>query len=99
MNWDEARKHADQTGAAESGSNEYGIEDGYFNSKIKKKLKQREGYLKNDAYDQSPEYEDLQIALDLLKQSGAKPLFISVPVKRSLVRLRWLPERTPRIVL
>ncbi|MFV5917016.1 D-alanyl-lipoteichoic acid biosynthesis protein DltD, partial [Bacillus cereus] len=62
-------------------SNEYGIEDGYFNSKIKKKLKQREGYLKNDAYDQSPEYEDLQIVLDLLKQSGAKPLFISVPVK------------------
>ncbi|MGR5970593.1 hypothetical protein ACT7C1_31955 [Bacillus paranthracis] len=39
------------------------------------------------------------MALDLLKQSGAKPLFISVPVKRSLVRLRWLPERTPRIVL
>lgn len=36
MNWEEARKHADQTGAAESGSNEYGIEDGYFNSKIKK---------------------------------------------------------------
>ncbi|MBJ8128279.1 D-alanyl-lipoteichoic acid biosynthesis protein DltD, partial [Bacillus cereus] len=30
---------------------------------------------------QSPEYEDLQIVLDLLKQSGAKPLFISVPVK------------------
>ncbi|PGR79245.1 D-alanyl-lipoteichoic acid biosynthesis protein DltD [Bacillus cereus] len=81
MNWEEARKHADQTGAAESGSNQYGIEDGYFNSKIKKKLKQREGYLKNDAYDQSPEYEDLQIVLDLLKQSGAKPLFISVPVK------------------
>ncbi len=65
----------------ESGSNEYGIEDDYFNSKIKKKLKRREGYLKNDAYDQSPEYEDLQLVLDLLKQSGAKPLFISVPVK------------------
>ena len=46
MNWEEARKHADQTGATESGSNQYGIEDGYFNSKIKKKLKQREGYLK-----------------------------------------------------
>ncbi len=50
-------------------------------AKLRKKLKQREGYLKNDAYDQSPEYEDLQIVLDLLKQSGAKPLFISVPVK------------------
>ena len=46
-------------------------------AKSRKKLK----LLKNDAYDQSPEYEDLQIALDLLKQSGAKPLFISVPVK------------------
>ena len=36
MNWEEARKHADQTGAKRIGSNEYGIEDGYFNSKIKK---------------------------------------------------------------
>lgn len=81
MNWEETREYADQTGLLESQSNQYGIEDRYFNRKIEKKLKQREGYLKNVTYDQSPEYEDLQIALDLLKQSGAEPLFISIPVK------------------
>lgn len=37
--------------------------------------------MKNDAYDHSPEYEDLQIVIDLLKQSDEKPLFISVSVK------------------
>ncbi|MCU5086809.1 D-alanyl-lipoteichoic acid biosynthesis protein DltD [Bacillus cereus] len=92
MNWMETRKYADQIGALESKSNPYGIEDGYFNKKIKQKLKQRQGYLKNDAYDQSPEYEDLQIVLDLLKQSGAKPLFISVPVKGSWYDYAGFPK-------
>ncbi|MDM5153996.1 D-alanyl-lipoteichoic acid biosynthesis protein DltD [Bacillus sp. DX1.1] len=80
MNWEEARKHADQTGAAESKSNKFGIDDSYFHNKIKN-VQQRKGYLARASYDQSPEYEDLQIVLDLLKQTGAKPLFISVPVK------------------
>lgn len=81
MNWEEMRIHADQTGEAKSQSNQYGIEDHYFNRKIKENLQQRKGYLKNQSYDQSPEYEDLQIVLDLLNQAGAKPLFISIPVK------------------
>jgi D-alanine transfer protein len=32
------------------------------------------------SYGKSPEYNDFQLVLDLLKQSGADPLFISVPV-------------------
>lgn len=34
----------------------------------------------NRSYGVSKEYGDFQLVLDVLKQAGAKPLFISVPV-------------------
>ncbi|MFD3450076.1 D-alanyl-lipoteichoic acid biosynthesis protein DltD [Microbacteriaceae bacterium 4G12] len=83
MNWEQLRSHADKTGEVESTSNIYGIEDPYFNKQIRSKLQERKGYLADMSYDQSPEYDDLQVILDIFKQTGAKPLFLSIPVKGS----------------
>ncbi|CAG9611615.1 Protein DltD [Bacillus rhizoplanae] len=78
--WNDIRNHAEKTGEVESQTNPFGIEDRYYNQKIKDKLKRLKGYRANESFDESPEYDDFQLVLDILKQQHAKPLFISVPV-------------------
>lgn len=78
--WEEIRNRAEKTGELESKTNPFGIEDPYYNKGIKKKLERLKGYRSNESFNESPEYDDFQLALDILKQSHAKPLFISVPV-------------------
>jgi D-alanine transfer protein len=73
-------RHAEQTGEKESKSNPFGIVDQYYYKKIAKKLAHLKGYRANERYDKSPEYKDLQMILDLLKQTNTKALFISIPV-------------------
>lgn len=73
-------KHAERTGEAESKTNPYWIEDGYYRKHIADKISKLKGYKANEAYTESPEYEDLQLILDLLKQQKTKALFISIPV-------------------
>ncbi|MEI4800639.1 D-alanyl-lipoteichoic acid biosynthesis protein DltD [Bacillus sp. NPDC077411] len=78
--WEEIRKRAEKTGEIESKTNPFGIEDPYYNKGIKKKLERLKGYRANESFNESPEYDDFQLVLDILKQTHAKPLFISVPV-------------------
>ncbi|WP_242217071.1 D-alanyl-lipoteichoic acid biosynthesis protein DltD [Bacillus cereus group sp. BfR-BA-01380] len=78
--WEEIRKRAEITGESESKTNPFGIEDPYYNKGIKDKLARLKGYRANESFNESPEYDDLQLVLDILKQTHAKPLFISVPV-------------------
>ncbi|WP_416825583.1 D-alanyl-lipoteichoic acid biosynthesis protein DltD [Ectobacillus polymachus] len=80
LTWDQLEHRADQTGKNDSKSNTYGIDDSYYNDKISQKLAALKGYRANESYDVSPEYNDLQMVLDLLKQKHAQALFISVPV-------------------
>jgi D-alanine transfer protein len=72
--------HAEQTGARESRSNTFGIVDKYYHHKVAPKLSELKGYKARESYDKSPEYEDLQMILDLLKQNNTKALFVSIPV-------------------
>lgn len=81
LSWEETRRHAEQLGKIESTSNTFGIENPYYyKHKFQQKLNGLKGYKKNESYDESPEYKDLQIILDIFKQKNVKPLFISVPV-------------------
>ncbi|MGG0515045.1 D-alanyl-lipoteichoic acid biosynthesis protein DltD [Bacillus pseudomycoides] len=81
LSWEETRRHAEQVGKVESTSNTFGIENPYYyKNKFQKKLHGLKGYKAKESYDESPEYEDLQIILDIFKQKKVKPLFISVPV-------------------
>ncbi|KEK23104.1 D-alanyl-lipoteichoic acid biosynthesis protein DltD [Bacillus gaemokensis] len=81
LSWEEARKHAEQSGKVESTSNTFGIENPYYvKHKLQKKLQGLKGFKEKESYNESPEYEDLQIVLDIFKQKNVKPLFISVPV-------------------
>jgi len=80
VSWDELKKHASTYGSAHTKTNSFGIEDRYYNFRIKDFVPKLKGYRKGQSFTSSPEYNDLQLTLDVLKEAGAKPLFISVPV-------------------
>lgn len=77
--WEELRALADQYGEERSQHSEFYIEDKVYKRK-KDYYKSMEGKNKGHSYGESLEYEDFQIMLDILKDSGAEPLFVIIPV-------------------
>ncbi|MEY9973862.1 D-alanine transfer protein [Lysinibacillus sp. RC46] len=61
-------------------SNDLMIENKFYKRLVNANIKKFEGMRKNEDYTTSPEYEDLQLVIDILKDAGAKPLFVSIPV-------------------
>jgi D-alanine transfer protein len=77
--WTQLEKEANQIGAKDSKNNHFYVTDSQYN-KIKQRVPSLKNYKTGATYGKSVEYHDFQLVLDLLKESGAKPLFISVPV-------------------
>ena len=77
--WDQLEKEANQLGAKDTKSNHFYVVNTQY-AKIKSRVPELKNYKKGATYGHSIEYHDFQLVLDLLKESGAKPLFISVPV-------------------
>ncbi|MGN4127253.1 D-alanyl-lipoteichoic acid biosynthesis protein DltD [Lysinibacillus sphaericus] len=61
-------------------SNELMIENKFYKRLENSNLKKLEGFRKHVDYTESPEYQDFQLVIDVLKDAGAKPLFVSIPV-------------------
>lgn len=80
IDWDKEMKKVTDEAEKVTTNNEFGILNDYFDTYIKDKYTNMRGAYKNMSYSQSPEYEDLKIVLDFLKELDAKPLFVSVPV-------------------
>ncbi|WHY88321.1 D-alanyl-lipoteichoic acid biosynthesis protein DltD [Neobacillus novalis] len=79
LSWEQLAAQAEQVGKRKSTNNSFYVSNYQYN-KIKKmapSLKDKKG---KASYGKSPEYDDFQLVLNLLKESGAQPLFISVPV-------------------
>lgn len=70
---------AEQYGAKRT-SNTLMIDDSTYNSTIEPRLARLKNFRKKEQYTNSPEYGDFQLMLDMLKDAGAKPLFVSIPV-------------------
>jgi len=77
--WSQLEQEADQYGAKRATNNHFFIVNSQYN-KIKGFLPSLKNKNNHKSYGKSKEYGDFQLVLDVLKQSGAKPLFISVPV-------------------
>lgn len=78
-NWLQLEEDADQIGAKDSRNNDFGVIDSQYN-KIKSMVPSLKGQKLNASYGNSPEYDDFQLVLEVLKQTGTQALFISVPV-------------------
>ncbi|MFC7393614.1 D-alanyl-lipoteichoic acid biosynthesis protein DltD [Scopulibacillus cellulosilyticus] len=93
LSWKQLRHRGDLMGEKDSTSNTYGINNHYW-KKIKPKYSHLKGYRKHERYYHSPEYGDLQLVLDLLKEKHAKAMFISVPENGRWYDYAGVPKKT-----
>ncbi|MEO2078432.1 MAG: D-alanyl-lipoteichoic acid biosynthesis protein DltD [Bacillus sp. (in: firmicutes)] len=77
--WGQLEAMANQFGKKRATNNPFDISNNQYN-KIKKLAPSLKGKKQGASYGKSPEYKDFQLVLDVLKENGAQPLFISVPV-------------------
>lgn len=76
--WNQLEVLASKEGSSLSTNNRFYISNYQYNT-IKKQVPSLKGGKRNMTYGTGPEYRDFQLVLDLLKKSGATPLFISIP--------------------
>ncbi|MFX3618814.1 MAG: D-alanyl-lipoteichoic acid biosynthesis protein DltD [Sporolactobacillus sp.] len=77
--WANLRLSAKKMTERETDNNRFHIKTSLYNKHIRGRLGKFKDYRKNERYNQSPEYDDLQLVLDLLKQKHVQALFVSVP--------------------
>jgi D-alanine transfer protein len=80
VSWETLRDNAEIVAKKSKTSNRFAIDNLDYKKHYKKKIKLLRDYANDLSYAKSPEYGDLQLLLDVLKESKAKALFISVPV-------------------
>ena len=81
---EEAQKH--------TSSNDRGIENKFYQNRLKKALKRLKGSQKKLSYVQSPEYNDLQLALDLFAKSKTNVIFVIPPVNAKWMEYTGLSQ-------
>lgn len=73
-------------------TNQFEINDHFYNKRIKGQLKRLKGFQKQLSYLQSPEYNDLQLALTQLAKSKTKVIFVIPPVNAKWVEYTGLSQ-------
>jgi D-alanine transfer protein len=78
--WSVLKAKATEQAKAATQNNKFGILDEYYTEHIQSKLTENQGSASKAALYPSPEYQDLELLLQILEDVNAKPLFIIVPV-------------------
>ncbi|MCY8522146.1 D-alanyl-lipoteichoic acid biosynthesis protein DltD [Bacillus atrophaeus] len=77
--WSVLKQEADKMGEDHSRSNVFHIDDPSYR-KLKHKVPKFKNKNKHRTYAKSPEFGDFELMLDILKDAGAEPMFVSIPV-------------------
>ncbi|MGG0051042.1 D-alanyl-lipoteichoic acid biosynthesis protein DltD [Bacillus atrophaeus] len=77
--WSVLKQEADKMGEEHSRSNVFHIDDPSYR-KLKHKVPKFKNRNKHRTYAKSPEFGDFELMLDILKDAGAEPMFVSIPV-------------------
>ncbi|SDC95692.1 D-alanine transfer protein [Terribacillus halophilus] len=77
--WEDLQAQADAYGEKRTKNSKFHIATNVYKHK-KNYIKEMEGKNKGHSYAESPEYDDFQLMLDILKKADAKPLFVIIPV-------------------
>lgn len=104
--WQDIKLKADQKGKAAVQNNQFGILDAYYSEYVQPKLTEKKNSDTKAAFYPSPEYQDLEILLNILQETKAQPLFIIVPVNGRWYDYTGFPreerrayyERTEKII-
>ena len=83
-----ARKDAEEN----TTNNDLGVDNHFYNTKLKKDLKKWEGSQKNFNFLKSPEYNDLQLVLDQFAKSKVNVIFVFQPVNKKWMDYTGLSE-------
>ncbi|NLI93827.1 MAG: D-alanyl-lipoteichoic acid biosynthesis protein DltD [Peptococcaceae bacterium] len=78
--WDAAKKAAEKMGMERANNNEFYMDNKYYDRFVRDKVSGLQGHLKDQSFLNSPEYQDFAKLLELCREQGIKPLFISIPV-------------------
>jgi D-alanine transfer protein len=78
--WNTLREKAQKQGKELTTNNSFGLMNSYYNKYVLPKLDESKGSEKNARLYPSPEYEDLEILMNLLQEQEAEALFILVPL-------------------
>ncbi|PAE21280.1 D-alanyl-lipoteichoic acid biosynthesis protein DltD [Bacillus sp. 7504-2] len=90
--WDELKQMAEKVGAEESNNNEFKISNGVY-KRLEPQLTKLKDRKKNMNYAESVEFHDFHLMMDVLKESGAEPLFILVPVHGKFYDYTGFPNK------
>ena len=83
-----ARKDAEEN----TTNNDLGVENHFYNTKLKKDWKKWEGSQKNFNFLKSPEYNDLQLVLDQFAKYKVNVIFVFQPVNKKWMDYTGLSE-------
>lgn len=78
--WDELQAQAIEKAKQTTDNNPFEMENGFYTKNILPNLEAQKNASKNAQYTSSPEYEDLQLLMAVLKEKGAQPLFVVLPM-------------------
>ncbi|WP_298199171.1 D-alanyl-lipoteichoic acid biosynthesis protein DltD [Desulfosporosinus sp.] len=78
--WQEIKEKATRQGEKMTQNNRFGILDQYYSENIQPKLAENRNSSPHSGLYPSPEYQDLELLLNLLQETKAQPMFIIVPV-------------------
>lgn len=79
--WQTLKDKAVQVGKASTQNNQFGILDAYYSKNVEPNLSDNRNSATTAVLYPSPEYQDLELLLQILQEEKAKPMFIIVPVK------------------
>ena len=81
LNWDVLEEKAIERAKKETYNNKFYIENEYYNEYIRNDLKKYEGYMNKQSYSESPEYEDLELFINVAKELGYEVNLIMIPLQ------------------
>jgi len=80
LDWAKLRTDAIEDAKNSSNNNPFGMDNNFYLQYIKPKLQETKNSDKNATLFPSPEYEDLTLLMKVLKEKGANPLFVLIPM-------------------
>jgi D-alanine transfer protein len=83
LSWEQLQAQATKEATVATRNNPYGMLNDYYKTKVLPGLKRSKNSWKPGNYLNSPEYDNFQAILDMLKAERAEPIFVLLPRKGS----------------
>ena len=80
IDWEKEALDAVEVAKGETTNNDFGMRNGDYKKNVGNNLERFKDRDKNLSYENSVEYDDLRLLLDICKEKGIEPMFVSVPL-------------------